>query len=69
MVNAYCVKCGKENKENGKNKEMKDPVINMTARGGYMAKGQCPDCSTTMCSIMSKDNAEAAITGGAKKNY
>ncbi len=70
MVTAYCVKCGKKDKEKGKNKAMKDPVISMTARGGFMAKGSCPDCGTKMCSIMSKDNAEKAISSGeAKKGY
>ena len=69
MATGYCVSCGRGDSAKGKGKEMKDPEIKQTARGGYMAKGQCPDCSTTMCSIMSKDNAEAAITGGAKKNY
>ena len=64
MVNAYCVKC----KEKGQ--EMKGPAINQTARGGYMAKGSCPDCGTTMCAMMSKDNAEKAIESGeAKKGY
>ena len=55
MVNAYCVKCKK------KGQEMKDPKIVQTSRGGYMAKGKCPDCGTTMCAMMSKDNAEKAI--------
>ena len=35
MVNAYCVKCKK------KGQEMKDPAINKTAKGGFMAKGAC----------------------------
>lgn len=69
MVTAYCVKCGKQDKEKGKNKTMQNPVINKTARGGFMAKGQCPDCGTTMCAIRSKDNAEKDIAEGAKKNY
>ena len=35
-----------------------------------MAKGKCPDCGTTMCAMMSKDNAEKAVSSGeAKKNY
>jgi len=63
MVNAYCVKCKK------KGQEMKDPVIVKTKRGGYMAKGKCPDCGTNMCAMMSKDNAEKAIKDGAKKSY
>ncbi len=62
MVNAYCVKC----KEKGVT--MNDPVIHLTAKGGSMAKGQCPKCGTTMCAMMSKVNADAAVsTGEAKK--
>ncbi len=64
MVKAYCVKCKK------KGQEMKDPVIGKTVKGGYMAKGKCPDCGTTMCAMMSKDNAEKAISSGeAKKDF
>jgi hypothetical protein len=63
MVEAYCVKCKK------KGQTMKDPEVVQTARGGYMAKGKCPDCGTSMCAMMSKDNAEKAIKEGAKKAY
>ena len=64
MVNAYCVKCKK------KGQKMKDPEMNKTARGGFMAKGKCPDCGTTMCAMMSKDNAEKAMASGeAKKAF
>lgn len=63
MVQAYCVKCKK------KGVEMKDPVINMTAKGGYMAKGKCSKCGTSMCAMMSKDNADKAIASGVKKNF
>ena len=63
MVEAYCVKCKK------KGQTMKNPVINQTARGGYMAKGKCPECDTTMCAMMSKDNAEKAVSDGAEKTY
>ena len=64
MVTGYCVKCKK------KGQKMKDPVISQTPRGGYMAKGKCPDCGTTMCTMMSKDNAEKAVSSGeAKKNF
>ena len=62
MVEARCMKCKTP-------KEMKTPEIVQTARGGYMAKGKCPDCGTTMCAMMSKDNAEKAIKAGAKKSY
>lgn len=65
MVKGYCVVC----KEKGV--DMKDPVVEMTARGGYMAKGICSKCNKTkMCAMMSKDNAEKAIAAGeAKKGY
>ncbi len=64
-VKGYCVVC----KEKGV--PMKDPVIEQTKRGGYMAKGLCTKCNKTkMCCIMSKDNAEKAIAdGSAKKGY
>jgi len=64
MVEAYCVKCKK------KGQKMKDAVMNKTQRGGFMAKGKCPDCGTSMCAMMSADNAEKAIkSGAAKKGY
>jgi len=64
MVEGYCVKCKK------KGIKMKDPVVTKTARGGFMAKGKCPTCGTTMCVMMSKENAEKAISSGeAKKNF
>jgi len=64
MITGYCVKC----KEKGK--EMKTPRIEMTVKGGFMAKGFCPACNTKMCAMMSKINAEAAITAGeAEKAY
>ena len=63
MVEAYCVRCKK------KGQVMKDPVIHQTAKGGFMAKGPCPECSTVMCAMMSKENAEKAIADGAKKEF
>jgi len=65
MVKAYCVVC----KEKGV--EVKDPVINKTVKGGYMAKGICSKCNKTkVCAMMSKDNAEKAIADGeAKKGF
>ena len=63
MVEGYCVKCKEKRKMNG-------PVIEMTSRGGYMAKGKCSVSGTNMSAMMSKDNAEKAIkTGEAKKGY
>lgn len=62
MVTGYCVKC----KEKGV--ELSDPEIHRTKKGGYMAKGKCSnDCGTTVCAMMSKDNAEKAIKDGAKE--
>ena len=46
---------------------MNNPIIHTTAKGGKMAKGQCPTCGTTMCAMMSKDNAQAAIDSGDAK--
>lgn len=55
VLQAYCVKC----KEKGVT--MKNPAIHTTAKGGFMAKGTCPKCSTVLCAMMSKDKANAAI--------
>lgn len=63
MVAGYCVKCKK------KGVELKDPAVHQTKKGGFMAKGACPVCSTTICCIMSKDNAEKAIQAGVTKAY
>jgi hypothetical protein len=63
MVEAYCVKCKK------KGQTMKDAEVVKTARGGYMAKGSCPTCGTSMCAMMSEENAGKAIKAGAKKAY
>lgn len=63
MVEAYCVKCKK------KGQKMKNSEVVKTARGGYMAKGKCPDCGTNMCAMMSEANAAKAIKDGAKKAY
>ncbi len=63
MVCGYCVKC----KEKGR--EMKNAEVAQTARGGYMAKGNCSSCGTKMSAMMSKDNAEKAIQDGAKKSF
>jgi len=50
--------------------DMKDAAISQTKRGGYMAKGTCTSCGTKMAAIMSKDNAEKAVSSGeAKKSY
>lgn len=63
MVSGYCVRC------RAKGKEMKNPEIAKTVRGGFMAKGKCPSCGTKMSAMLSKENAERAIKGGAKKAF
>ncbi len=51
-------------------KEMADVQMTMTARGGYMAKGKCKACGCGMCKIMTKGDAEKAVSEGqAKKAY
>lgn len=60
-MDGYCVKC----KEKGA--AMDDVAIHTTKRGGYMAKGKHGKCGTTICKIMSKDNAEKAIASGTPK--
>jgi len=69
MVSGYCVKCGRGNSSKGKGKEMKNPVIKKTSRGGYMAQGNCTTCDTKMSAMISKDNAEKAMKDGAKKSF
>ena len=50
--------------------ERLEAKIVQTKRGGYMAKGKCgKECGTTVCAMMSKDNAEKAIKDGAKKAF
>lgn len=63
MVSGYCVKC----KEKGV--ELTAAEVVQTAKGGYMAKGKHAKCGTTVCAMMSKDTAEKAVAGGAKKAY
>tara|TARA_Y100000310_G_scaffold342259_1_gene444721 strand:+ start:179 stop:331 length:153 start_codon:yes stop_codon:yes gene_type:complete len=38
----YCVKCKKK-------VVMNDPVESKTKKGTKIAKGKCPNCSTTVC--------------------
>lgn len=63
MVAGRCMRC----KVNGQ--EMKDAAISQTARGGYIAKGQCVKCGCNMAAILSKDNAEKAVKEGVKKAF
>ncbi len=43
---------------------MQNPVITQTKKGGYMAKGTCAKSGATLCAILSKDKALAAIESG-----
>ena len=61
MVTGYCVKC----KE--KAVTLENAVIHTTAKGGFMAKGKHAKCGTTVCAMMSKVNADAAIASGDAK--
>jgi len=64
MVEGYCVKCKK------KGQKMKDAKVCKTAKGGYMAKGECTECGCKMCAMMSQANAEKAIKDGdAAQDY
>ncbi len=63
MPTGYCVKC----KEKGV--DLSAPEIVQTKKGGFMAKGKHEKCGTTVCAMMSKDNAEKAVEAGAKKAY
>ena len=63
MVQGYCVKC------KVKGREMRNPQIKQTVRGGYMGQGACSTCGTKMSAMMSKDSAEKAIKQGAKKSF
>jgi hypothetical protein len=50
--------------------DIQEPVISMTAKGGYIAKGKCPETGITVCAMMSKEKAEKAVSDGeAKKGY
>jgi len=56
MVEAYCVKCKK------KGQKMKEAVMTRTAKGGFMAKGKCPDCDKHLY-------LWEGPSGGASTNY
>lgn len=50
--------------------EIQDPAISLTKKGGYIAKGKCPETGITVCAMMSKAKAEEAIANGeATKAY
>ena len=63
MATGYCVKC----KEKGV--ELSAPEVVKTKTGGFMAKGKHEKCGTTVCAMMSKENAEKAVKDGSKKAY
>jgi hypothetical protein len=63
MITGYCVKC----KEKGV--ELSEPKIHKTKKGGFMAKGKHEKCGTTVCAMMSEDNAKKALENGAIKAY
>jgi len=62
MIMGYSVKAKKK-------VEIIDPEISKTVKGGYIAKGKCPETGITVCAMMSKDNAEKAVEDGATKGY
>lgn len=49
----YCVKC--------KEKREFDGTVELSKTGRPMAKGTCPVCSTKVCRILSKKEAEEAV--------
>lgn len=63
MATGYCVKYKK------KGVELLAPKIYKTKKGGFMAKGKHEECGTTVCAMMSQDNAEKALEDGATKAY
>lgn len=59
ILEAYCLKT--------KQREiMIDPIISMTSRGGFIAKGASKE-GHKMSLLMSKVNAEAAVASGVTK--
>lgn len=62
-ITGYCVKC----KEKGV--ELEGAAIHRTKKGGYMAKGKHGKCGTTVCCIMGKDKAEAAMASGVPAGH
>jgi len=59
-IEGRCMKCKAQ-------KPMKDAVMHITSRGGHMAKGKCSECGCGMCRIMSKADADAAVSSGEAK--
>jgi hypothetical protein len=59
IIEAYCLKTKKK-------EAMVDPVISLTAKGGYICKGASAE-GHKMSLIMNKATAEAAVAAGVKK--
>ena len=59
-IEGRCMRCKEQ-------KPMKDVQMTITSRGGYMAKGKCTKCDCGMCRIMSKADAEKAVSSGEAK--
>ena len=58
-----CMKCRES-------RDIEEGVVVKTKRGGYMLKGKCRECGTTICKIMSGDKALGLIESGeVKKGY
>lgn len=50
--------------------DIQDPVIEKTSKGGFIAKGKCPETGITVCAMMSQEKAEKAIADKeAKKGF
>jgi hypothetical protein len=60
ILEAYCLKTKKK-------EAFVDPIISLTAKGGYICKGQSKD-GHKMSLLMSKATAEAAVEGGVAKS-
>ena len=63
-IEGRCMRCKEK-------RAMKKPAkMVKTARGGFMAKGNCATCDCGMCAIRSKDSAEKDVASGdATKEY
>ena len=59
-IEGRCMRCKAQ-------KPMKDVQMTITSRGGYMAKGKCAECGCGMCRIMSKTDADKAVSDGEAK--
>ena len=59
VLEAYCLSTKSKEK-------MVDPIISLTKKGGYIAKGLSKD-GHKISLLMSKVNAEAAVASGIKK--